>query len=1476
MYKSFRSVLSVVLALLIMFPAPSYAALAKGGLSDIKRFSLKTEIDLDEQAKELPAEKVKKVEAFRNKAGKDTQIRLSSNGVPRALFKTKGLRARGRGANQAISLLKNYEDFLQVDTKNLKTVFSKTSPIGTHNYFRQYYKGLPVENAYVKVHFNKSGELMYYQSTYQPDLDVNINPSISMEAAAAIAASDALTIVPQKVKADLTLLAASGKDTVLTWRTDAGDYVYFVNAHTGTVELRYSKKAYYALKSDLSYTYPGDGLGTNTVSLNYFSAYYYNAVGDTNPTKFTLSSGGAFTIPAITTPAQRVFAHLSGPYFNVVNGKMAASNLSAMYIQPDDPASSANGDLGLAYINGMFNAPSDITTDSSGNYLIVDSGNNVIRKIDKTTNIITTIAGGGSSTADGISATTAKLTNPRGIAVKSTGDIYITENNKVRKISGGIITTVAGTGTSGNNGDNASALLAQLKNPTALAFDSTGNLYVADTGNNRIRMIVEGGNITHYAGSPTGVAGNAVGDRTTQALFAAPRGIAINTGNDTVYVSDTNNHNIKRISAATVDVIAGSSVGLGGNNGDTGPAINTLLSYPSGIKYRSGAVYFADMGNHKAKLASPGGNIYLIAGSGTAGYSGDNGPSSSAQLNTPVGIYVDVDQALIVDQGNNRIRRNYSGTLTTFAGGGAGSYAGSPNQFTESTPATAIESAHPYLENNTDVKSTNRYFTTCNNAYKNRPFFRPAFVAAEFATDNVLNNNFAVGKISDSGAITLKDYLAVYADPSSANPRPAYAKYVGSSISRFFGPIMTSVSGASMFFELVAGAGNAVAALYGYKVDKLTAFCIPPVMAGNVYQYGDLKWNSPLPEINAFYQLNTMREYFQGANLNNSNAYVDLDSYTMPVMVNTSPSTTVTMANAFYDSDLKAIYIGEGIDGRNFALENAIVRHEYVHYVTEQIWPLMYYGEGAAISEAVADFFALSSLRRPDKTAYTTQIGVYVNTGAGEGKARDLSGHSVYDSNTWASSEAHDNSLVISRAVWRLREATDLGVAALGIDETDKLLWYTLMFFPDTLLEFRESMITAAGALGYSTAAVEKVFDDANVVSVSASGDVYEPNNGPMTAYGLSSVNRKITANLNPADDVDYYAFNVPAQSNVTITLMQPQVPNTSAAPRYFPLGMVLLNDAFSVVEDNVVSPIDSYGVTLQNKNTLTFVSPAVTPYTGRYIVGIYKPDTARASNLNYTLEITTDKDAALITAVQDPMDKTKIEVTAPYVALPGHIAIPTELQSSGLTNWETGEADIDYYVRILGDRKQELPTATTHPSVPSGTQSITYTSNGPDSATKTVSGTIVLTPQFFADYPYESKIYVEYFGMSRNGANDNNNTPVVQGFSYGLSDPIALAAAGVGNQTVMFDNIFSPNKGQQAKLYLYSPNSGNVTAKVYTITGVLVKELYDGPIIGGDPAIAVYWNGENDKGTQISSGTYILMVKGAGLNHKQKIAVVR
>ncbi len=319
-----------------------------------------------------------------------------------------------------------------------------------------------------------------------------------------------------------------------------------------------------------------------------------------------------------------------------------------------------NGD-NITATSAELNRPYCIALDDSGNVYTGEFYGFRIRKINAKTNIITTIAGTGMAgyNGDGISAFSAEIGNPSGIAIDSLNNIYFTDvsNNRIRKIGfNGIISTIGGNGTQGFSGDNGPATSAEIYQPHFIAVDKIGNVYFTDSDNQRVRKISTTGIITTIAG--TGSIGY-TGDNgpATAAELNFPTGICVDKQQN-IYITDENNNCVRKITAATgiISTIAGN--GTNGFSGDNGPAIAAELNSPWGLCMDvSGNVYISDNVNFRVRMINTSGIISTIAGNGTSGFSGDGGLATSAELALGDVSVDHLGNIYVADGDNARIRK---------------------------------------------------------------------------------------------------------------------------------------------------------------------------------------------------------------------------------------------------------------------------------------------------------------------------------------------------------------------------------------------------------------------------------------------------------------------------------------------------------------------------------------------------------------------------------------------------------------------------------------------------------------------------------------------------------------------------------------------------------------------------------------------------------------------------------------------------
>ena len=666
-----------------------------------------------------------------------------------------------------------------------------------------------------------------------------------------------------------------------------------------------------------------------------------------------------------------------------------------------------------------------------------------------------------------------------------------------------------------------------------------------------------------------------------------------------------------------------------------------------------------------------------------------------------------------------------------------------------------------------------------------------------------------------------------------------------------------------------------------------------------------------LAEINAFYHLNAIHRYFDGVNINpndGNNPAADL-SGKVPVMVHAhgQPDTLtgcgtacLGMLNAYYDLEKDYIVIGDGqMDYNNkyrsFALDGTIVRHEYIHLVTNKIYPIINFGEFGAISEAISDYFALASFWKEgyNGNVYTNQAALGTFVGAGEGSARDISASNAPTGtrimpDDWYG-EVHEDSLILSQALYQLRSSTPTGTYGLGTftsgfysgqARADILIYAALFYFPDNFSNFYEAMIDACTQFdtiwsGQCDASVRNKIAVAfalHGIGTSAPGDAYETsaatplctsNNGPECAADISSLS-SLSATVSPLGDVDYYSLPLPA-GNFSVRL---NLPATASDGIYHAYSIFLFDADRNYIDDASPAVYGTGSNACNPSGPCYTLAPSVTlnytvPYGGnRYYIVVsaapneYYGNSEANSSTPYTLSIsrthTGSANANLYSAVFDN-DEIIFDVPFPDFAMAGS---PSSATLTG--------AELVFEYAQLRDHNYEPISLTKTNNSGSYLQKVpgAFNTNNTDSlGRKLISGRVRLQPGFGTRYPGVGTVYLEVFGRNHLG----------QILSLGVSNALNLSADKSG--VTAYNNIITPGGG--AALIKYEVQSaGSLSIKVYTQAGALVKTVYDGPVPAGKGTVD--WNGTNSNGGKAASGIYFVKTKGPGLDKIVKIAIVR
>jgi sugar lactone lactonase YvrE len=316
------------------------------------------------------------------------------------------------------------------------------------------------------------------------------------------------------------------------------------------------------------------------------------------------------------------------------------------------------GDGGLA-IEAFIQRPTAVAISNQGYLYIANEKNYRVRMVD-TEGIISTVIGTGNSTLQNqdLLAVETNLVNAYGVATDKDDNLYVLSrgHSKIFKVgNNGIAQRIVGTGEQGFEGDGGPAIDAKISFSNHLVVDPKGNIFIADTGNNRIRRVSPDGIITTIAGTgEMGFGGD--GGLAVEAQFAYPVAIAID-GQGNLYIADFNNHRIRKIST---DGIITSVAGTGKSeyNGDGKPALESQIGEPCGVAVdRNGYIYIGDQLNNRVRVITPSGIMHTVAGTGVRGYTGDGGPAEKAQTSNPDIIALDNEGNLYIPDHSNGVVR---------------------------------------------------------------------------------------------------------------------------------------------------------------------------------------------------------------------------------------------------------------------------------------------------------------------------------------------------------------------------------------------------------------------------------------------------------------------------------------------------------------------------------------------------------------------------------------------------------------------------------------------------------------------------------------------------------------------------------------------------------------------------------------------------------------------------------------------------
>ncbi|MEK7388115.1 MAG: M4 family metallopeptidase [Elusimicrobiota bacterium] len=750
------------------------------------------------------------------------------------------------------------------------------------------------------------------------------------------------------------------------------------------------------------------------------------------------------------------------------------------------------------------------------------------------------------------------------------------------------------------------------------------------------------------------------------------------------------------------------------------------------------------------------------------------------------------------------------------------------------TIATPVSSPHPYPNSSVQV-STITLESSVPTAVKFLPIFS-AFDVGVFTGGDA--SDVSGGDIADDDQVTITD----------GNGDPV-ASYVGARGAFNAGAVAGKVMHVSLRSNESGQNPGFDIALSSYLTVTSPSVAGTPGSENHVWTLSDTAL-ALRGELNLFYHLNLMHDYFFGGVNRSSAAAV---SGPLLAMAHVGPN----MVNAFYNPDQDNLMFGDvsaAVPRDVFTDDATVTRHEYVHYLLEKIWSIQNFGQAGAISEGIADYFAASSLNN-------SAIGAYVMASlGGGGPLRELdcqkAGQTcrVLSNTTW-SGEIHDDSIFFSQALWDIRRAR---IAALGASAgrscADGLVFQSLLFFPESFSEFYEALrrvdgdgrVSACGGAGTAQSDIITAFTTTHGL-ILANADGWERNDGFETATDASTMSA-VSATISPSGDTDFWSFAAgPGVIRVTL--------NLPSAGGYFKAYQLKLFDRMHRLVASAAPAYNGINTTdgLCETNDCTTTAAHIELFYnnsvgGQFYVQVAGGDTVGGSAsgvqslVPYALSFGFSPNGALSGSI----------ITASYDqdVISFSVNVTSFMQ---IQDWRFSSAQLrDHAFGVLPNTQASSPsTAGSYLTLISSASQLGR-----------ITGSVRLVPGFASRFPAAGTVHLEVFGYNVHGSTS----------SLGLSNPLNLS--GSSAELKAYNNVFNPLAGEKATIKYSIASSGHVVIKLYTVTGGYIATLLDDEKPAGKGTLN--WDGRNSVGAVVASGIYLVRIDGPGIHKTQKVAIVK